>query len=85
MFSGGTPVRLVGVGVSSFDHDAGEQLSLFGETTNEEAPSKDLRKLSVAADEVRKRFGARALSYGRDLRFRDGTSDTMPTGKFDAQ
>lgn len=85
IWSEGTPVRLVGVGVSSFDHDAGEQLSLFGETTHEEAPSKDLRKLSVAADEVRKRFGARALSYGRDLRFRDGTSDTMPTGKFDEQ
>ena len=81
----GARVRLVGVAVSSFDQDAGEQLSLFGETGGEQAPTKDLRKLSVAADEVRKRFGSAALSYGRDLRFKDGTSDTMPTGKFDAQ
>ena len=84
-----TPVRLVGVAVSGFDHDGGEQLSLFGESEQqkaEETPHKrDLRRLSVATDEVRKRFGSAAIGYGRDLRFKDGVSDTMPTGKFDAQ
>ena len=85
----GTPVRLVGVAISGFDYDAGEQLSLFG--TRDEAPEedagrkKDLRRLSVATDEVKRKFGSAAISYGRDLRFKDGTSDTMPTGKFDAQ
>ncbi|MDO5119764.1 MAG: DNA polymerase IV [Coriobacteriales bacterium] len=93
IWSEGTPVRLVGVAVSSFDHDLGEQLSLFADTVQDapedtsqpNVPLRDLRKLSVTTDEVRKRFGSDALSYGRDLRFKDGTSDTMPTGKFDSQ
>lgn len=87
IWSEGMHVRLVGVAVSSFDHDAGEQLSLFDEEATEhpEEAGKDLRRLSVAADEVRKRFGSGALSYGRDLRFRGDTSDTMPTGKPDVQ
>lgn len=85
----GTPVRLVGVAISGFDADAGEQLSLFAEPGDEEQEAqprkRDLRKLSVATDEVKKRFGSAAIGYGRDLRFKDGISDTMPTGKFDAQ
>lgn len=88
VWSPGANVRLVGVAVSEFDHDAGEQLSLFSDqkdTRTGHRETRDLRDLSVTADEVRRRFGASALSYGRDLRFKDGTSDTMPTGKFDAQ
>lgn len=43
----------------------------------------ELRELSVAADEVRRRFGKDALAYGRDLRFRDGTTGTAPMNKED--
>lgn len=81
----GTPVRLVGVAVSNFDGESAVQMSLFDDPTDqkEEPPRKDLRKVSVAADEIRKRFGSSALAYGRDLRFKGGTSDTLPTGKAD--
>lgn len=84
----GAHVRLVGVAVSGFDHEVAQQLSLFeGEqgTSADAARPRDLRSLSVTADDIRKRFGNGALAYGRDLRFREGTSDTMPTGKFDEQ
>lgn len=82
----GTPVRLVGVAISGFDHDAGEQLELFSqEGPTDEGTSRDLRRLSLATDEVKRKFGSSAIGYGRDLRFKDGTSDTMPTGKIDAQ
>lgn len=77
----GIPVRLVGVAVSGFDGVVAQQLSLFdGEG---EVPQRDLRPVSVAADEIRRRFGSGSISYGRDLRFRDGTSDTLPMGKAD--
>lgn len=87
IWSEGTPIRLVGVAVSGFDADVGEQLSFFdGDAPDaDSSPERDLRSLSVATDEVRKRFGNSALAYGRDLRFREGTSDTMPTGKFESQ
>jgi DNA polymerase-4 len=48
-------VRLLGVSVRNFDHEA-EQLSLFG-TGLEEAWSPATR----AIDEIRERFGARAI------------------------
>ena len=34
-------------------------------------------------DELRDRFGDDAVGYGRDLRFRGRTSDTMPMNKDD--
>ena len=73
LWNEGTPVRLVGVGVSGFNDTGGEQLALFSEDATENDPlaEKDLRKLSVAADQVRERFGKDALSYGHDLRFRE--------------
>ncbi len=73
LWNEGTPVRLVGVGVSGFNDTGGEQLALFSEDATESDPlaEKDLRKLSVAADQVRERFGKDALSYGHDLRFRE--------------
>ncbi len=42
-----------------------------------------MRELSKAKDMVRQRFGNDAISYGRDLRFRDRTSDTAPMNKPD--
>lgn len=44
---------------------------------------RDLRALSVTADEVRRRFGSDAISFGRDLRLKDSTSDTTPQHKND--
>jgi DNA polymerase-4 len=76
------------VAIGGFDHEVAQQMSLFGQDDQQDGAggsAKDLRQLSVTADEVRRRFGSAALSYGRDLRFREDVSDTMPTGKFDAQ
>ena len=85
----GTPVRLVGVGVSGFGPEAPRQrqLELFspdaGEKHEATAPGRhrDLRALSVAADEVRSRFGKGSLSLGSELRLRESASDTAPMNK----
>ena len=85
----GTPVRLVGVGVSGFGPKAPRQrqLELFspdaGEKDEATAPGRhrDLRALSVAADEVRSRFGKGSLSLGSELRLRESASDTAPMNK----
>ncbi len=85
----GTPVRLVGVGVSGFGPEAPRQrqLELFspdaGEKDEATAPGRhrDLRALSVAADEVRSRFGKGSLSLGSELRLRESASDTAPMNK----
>lgn len=86
----GMAVRLVGVAISDFGPPRSRQLSLFDAQDREGSPalnkdkaSRDLRKLSVATDQIRERFGADALSYGRDLRFRDEESDTVPKNKSD--
>lgn len=78
----GDHVRLVGVGVSGFDDATAEQLSLFSEGTPA-ARGRDLAALSRVTDELRDRFGDDAVGYGRDLRFRGRTSDTMPMNKDD--
>ena len=73
----GQPIRLVGVGISGFGDHAPVQLSLFDNTDGEEAeaPKRDLAALSRAADAVRERFGKGALSYGRDFRLSEMTSE----------
>ena len=93
LWNEGTGVRLVGVAVSGFDGTHPRQLDLFagelgqdgpfGEAEDDVAPTRDLRALSVATDEIRRRFGNAAVSYGRDLRFRDTESDTAPMDKRD--
>ena len=65
----GTPVRLVGVGLSDFGPQRPTQLSLFA-SDDERGADPSLRRLSSVADEVRRRFGDDALGYGRDLRLR---------------
>jgi DNA polymerase-4 len=79
----GTGVRLLGVGVSRFGaDDAPEQLALFGgESEADELPDEHLRALSVAADDIKSRFGDGVISYGRDLRFKDTMGDTTPKHK----
>lgn len=72
----GVRVRLVGVGISGFTCSQDEeQLSLFDEGTDAHGDGRDRSGLSRATDEVRKRFGADAVRYGRDLRFDGHESD----------
>lgn len=70
----GTGVRLVGVGLSGFGRTvAPEQLALPLDgtpATAASAPQRDLHALSEAADEIRRRFGSSAVSYGRDMRLK---------------
>ncbi|MBF0978421.1 MAG: DNA polymerase IV, partial [Atopobium sp.] len=91
----GQPVRLLGVGISSFTdevHGKLVQTSLFDQfeatfdpessgPTTKKKPRSDLRHLSEVTDKLKDKFGADAVQYGRDLRFEHRISDTMPTGK----
>lgn len=58
----GTPVRLVGVGMSGFDGMV-QQLSLF-----DEPASTETSRLAQVTDQLRERFGRDAITYGRDWR-----------------
>lgn len=86
----GTPVRLVGVGLSGFDGTKPRQMSLFddegtGEDVSDGSSGKrDLRKLSLATDLVREKFGSDAVAYGHDLRFRRSRDDRSTAGSGDA-
>ena len=82
----GQRVRLVGVAISGLDDgDTPVQLTLFDEgvggETGEGARPAGNPELARATDAVRERFGAGALSLGRDLRFVDAESDTAPKNK----
>ncbi|MCI2160011.1 MAG: DNA polymerase IV [Olsenella sp.] len=79
----GTPVRLVGVGVSDFAEERGLQMALFNESSEASDSHRDQAALSKLTDALRDRFGDDAVSYGRDLRFRDHTTGTAPMGKND--
>jgi DNA polymerase IV len=60
-------IRLIGVGLSSLEtaHESPRQLEFFS-TETEEANEPDERRLEVdlATDEIRRRFGDRAISVG---------------------
>ena len=77
------PVRLVGVGISDFSDGQGQRMGLFEETTESAGAHRDQATLSKLTDALRDRFGDDAVSYGRDLRFRDHTTGTAPMGKND--
>ena len=91
----GQPVRLLGVGISSFTDETQSkpvQTSLFDQfedtfdvaasgPATKKKPRSDLRHLSEVTDKLKDKFGADAVQYGRDLRFEHRVSDTMPTGK----
>lgn len=77
VWSEGTPVRLLGIGVSNWD-EVPEQLGLFDDPVDEGA-ERARGRLSEATDALRRRFGASAAMYGSELRFRDGVSKTPPT------
>ncbi len=81
----GTGVRLVGVAISGFDGARPQQMNLFAEEEDHRDAgsatrknARDLRALSVAADDIRQRFGSDVLAYGRELRFKKSESDTLP-------
>ena len=81
----GTPLRLVGVGISDFSDGRGQQMGLFDEVTEDSGSHhRDQASLAKLTDALRDRFGDDAVSYGRDLRFRDHTTGTAPMGKNDA-
>ncbi len=85
IWSEGTPVRLLGIGVEGWE-ERPEQLSLFsddGGASDEEGRAARGR-LDRATDLLRKRFGAAAAMYGSELRFKDGVSKTPPTRHGDA-
>ncbi len=81
----GTPVRLVGVGISDFSGGHGQQMGLFDQAPKESGGHhRDQASLVKLTDALRDRFGDDAVSYGRDLRFRGHTTGTAPMGKNDA-
>lgn len=75
----GMPVRLVGVGLSDFSEEAAAEPSIFDLLADDTQDQR--RALDLTKDEIRERFGDSALSFGRDLRFKDATSDTQPMNK----
>ena len=79
----GTPVRLIGVGMSGFEKEGAVQESLFDVT--EAAPSTGdvepvvrdkckRRGLIEATDLVKNRFGETAVRFGRELRNEENTT-----------
>ncbi|WP_417229700.1 DNA polymerase IV [Thermophilibacter sp.] len=77
----GTPVRLVGVGVSGFG-DVPTQLTLLGDEGDAE-DGRGGEALARVTDALRERYGDDAVGYGRDLRLKGLTSDTAPMNKSD--
>lgn len=67
----GTPVRLVGVGLTKFDEEdmPTEQLTL-DQMQEETKKPKDRHPLARTTDSIKDKFGKSAIQYGRDLRFK---------------
>lgn len=70
----GTPVRLVGVGLTKFDEDEmpTEQLTL-DQMQEDTDKKKDRHPLAHTTDSIKDKFGKGAIQYGRDLRFKKGS------------
>ena len=66
-----THVRLLGLGMSDFDHEGGVQTDLFCDVDERGAQASEKRDLSVAMDAVREKFGDEAVSFGRKRRFEE--------------
>ena len=67
----GTHIRLLGIGMSDFRCDGDVQTDLFCEVDERGAVASSKRELSVAVDKVRERFGSGAVHFGRAARFGD--------------
>ena len=66
----GMHARLIGIGMSGFDHTGGVQTDLFCEVDEQGAQASDRRNLSVALDAVRDKFGDSSIAFGRQSRFK---------------
>ena len=64
-------IRLLGLGMSDFEHESGIQTDLFCDIDERGAQSSERRGLSVAMDAVREKFGDDAVAFGRQRRFDD--------------
>ncbi|MCI1665304.1 MAG: DNA polymerase IV [Atopobiaceae bacterium] len=72
IWSVGTPIRLIGIGVSGFEGSgSSDQLGLFEEDV-------DRSDLHEATDEVLRRFGDGAIGYGSEFRMRNRTTGGHP-------
>ena len=78
----GTPVRLIGVGVSDFSEGAPRQLDLF-EDPAQARKRESMRALHRTTDALQERFGTDAVAFGRDIRLRQATTNTQPQHKED--
>ncbi len=76
----GTPVRLLGVGISSFEEKGERQLGLFDDE-GAERKRETLRKLHLATDELKERFGDDAIAFGRDIKLKGATTNTQGQNK----
>lgn len=76
----GSPVRLIGVGLSDFTSAAPCQLNLF-EDEKAHQRREALRKLHQTTDELKTRFGDGAVAFGRELKLHSSTTNTAPQDK----
>lgn len=83
LWTPGSPVRLLGVEISNFSDPKPLQLDLFSDEKETERKAT-LRRLHVATDDLKERFGDNAVSFGRDLKLRESTTNTAPQHKEDA-
>lgn len=82
LWSEGDPVRLLGVGVSNFMEQGPRQLDLFEDPEVERRKSA-MRKLHVATDALKERFGDEAVAFGREMKLKGATTNTQPQHKED--
>lgn len=79
LWAEGSPVRLLGVGVSNWE-ERPVQLGLFDDEGEAGPAANETRELlNKTADRLRERFGASAAMYGSELVFKDGVSQTPST------
>lgn len=79
----GQRVRLLGVGLSGLGTTEPYQPGLFDDPA-ETKRRETMRRLHLATDEVRERFGDASIAFGRDLRLASSTTNTQPQHKEDA-
>ena len=61
------PIRLVGLGLSNFDEDEAEQLSIFGLLEGSDKVQKE-ETLEKAIDKIRERYGSKKIQRGSMLK-----------------
>lgn len=74
IWADGMHVRLLGIGMSDFDRAGGVQADLFRDIDERGAEVSERRKLSVAVDKIREKYGDSSLAFGRAARFEDRSS-----------